>query len=217
MKISWHGQSCFKLTIKTNGAEKITLFIDPFDKQIGLTSPRGNADIVICSHNHPDHHNTQSLSGNPFVIDGPGEYDVKKVFIKGIYSFHDDKKGEERGINTISVIDAEDLKVCHLGDLGQKALSDSQLEKIGEVDILMIPVGGTFTINGSEAVKIINQIEPKVVIPMHYKIPGLSLKLDGVERFLKEIGIEQETTEELNIQKKDLTEEKMKVVVMKPV
>jgi L-ascorbate metabolism protein UlaG (beta-lactamase superfamily) len=216
MKIAWYGQSCFRLIIKTNGAEKITLFIDPFDKETGLTPPRGNADIVICSHSHHDHSNVKSLSGTPFVIDGPGEYDVKKVYIKGIYSFHDDKKGEERGINTISVIEAEDLKICHLGDLGQKELSDIQLEKIGEVDVLMVPVGGNFTIDGSEAVKIINQIEPKVIIPMHYKIPGISLKLDGLEKFLKEIGVEKETTEELTIQKKDLTEEEMKVVVMKP-
>lgn len=217
MKIAWYGQSCFRLIIKTNGAEKITLFIDPFDKETGLTPPRGSADIIICSHSHHDHNNIKSLSGNPFIIEGPGEYDVKKVYIKGVYSFHDDKKGEERGINTVSVIEAEELKICHLGDLGQKELSDIQLEKIGEVDVLMIPVGGNFTIDGSEAVKIINQIEPKVVIPMHYKIDGLSMKLDGLDKFLKEIGIEKETTEELNIQKKDLTEEKMKVVVMKPI
>jgi len=216
MKIAWYGQSCFRLIIKVNGGEKITLFIDPFDKETGLTPPRGNADIIICSHGHHDHSNVKSLSGTPFVIDGPGEYDVKKAYIKGIYSFHDDKKGEERGINTISVIEAEDLKICHLGDLGQKELSDIQLEKIGEVDVLMVPVGGNFTIDGSEAVKIINQIEPKVIIPMHYKIPGVSIKLDGLEKFLKEIGVEKETTEELTIQKKDLTEEEMKVVVMKP-
>jgi len=217
MKIAWYGQSCFRLIVKVNNGEKITIFIDPFDKEIGLTPPRGNADIVISSHNHHDHNNIQSLGGTPFVIDGPGEYDVKKVFIKGVYSYHDDKKGEEHGINTISVIEVEDLKVCHLGDLGQKELSDVQLEKIGEVDILMVPVGGNFTIDGSEAVKIINQIEPSLVIPMHYKIPNVSVKLDGVDKFLQEIGTEKETMEELTIQKKDLTEEEMKVVVMKPI
>jgi len=218
MKIAWYGQSCFRLTIKANGAEKITLFIDPFGKEIGLTPPRASADIVIVSHNHFDHNNIQTLGGNPFVIEGPGEYDVKKIYVKGIYSYHDDKKGEERGINTISVIEAEDLKVCHLGDLGQKELSDNQLEKIGEVDVLMVPVGGgNYTIDGSEAVKIINQIEPQVVIPMHYKIPGNTVKLDSVEKFLQEIGAEKETAiEELTVTKKDLTEKEMKVVVMKP-
>jgi len=217
MKIAWYGQSCFRFIIKVNGGEKITLFIDPFEKEIGLTPPRGSADIVIVSHNHFDHNNVKALGGNPFVIDGPGEYDVKKVYIKGIYSFHDDKKGEERGINTISIVEAEDLKVCHLGDLGQKELTDNQLEKIGEVDVLMIPVGGNFTINGSEAVKIINQIEPRVVIPMHYKISGNTAKLDGVDKFLQEIGAEKETVEELTLIKKDLTEEEMKVVIMKPI
>lgn len=215
MKIAWYGQSCFKLMVKTNNGEKITILIDPFSKDIGLTPPRGGADIVIVSHDHYDHNNVKTVSGEPFIIDGPGEYDVKKVFIRGIYSFHDASKGEERGVNTISLIEAEDMKVCHLGDLGQKELSDNQLEKIGEVDILMIPVGGTYTINGSEAVKIINQIEPKVVIPMHYKIPGLNIKLNPVEKFLEEIGREKETMEELSIQKKELTEEEMKVVVMK--
>jgi L-ascorbate metabolism protein UlaG (beta-lactamase superfamily) len=215
MKIAWYGQSCFKLMVKTNNGEKITILIDPFSKDIGLTPPRGGADIVIVSHDHYDHNNVKTVSGEPFIIDSPGEYDVKKVFIRGIYSFHDNSKGEERGVNTISLIEAEDMKICHLGDLGQKELSDNQLEKIGEVDILMIPVGGTYTINGSEAVKIINQIEPKVVIPMHYKIPGLNIKLNPVEKFLEEIGREKETMEELSIQKKELTEEEMKVVVMK--
>jgi L-ascorbate metabolism protein UlaG (beta-lactamase superfamily) len=215
MKITWHGQSCFKLVVKVNNGEKITILIDPFDKEIGLNPPRGSADIVIVSHDHHDHNNVKTVSGEPFIVDGPGEYDIKKIFIRGIYSFHDDKKGEERGINTISVIEAEEMKICHLGDLGQKELSDKQLEKIGEVDILMIPVGGTYTINGSEAVKIINQIEPKMVIPMHYKIPGLNLKLNPVEKFLEEIGGEKEKVEEFSIQKKDLIEEEMKVIVMK--
>jgi len=216
MKIAWYGQSCFKLLVKTNNGDKITILIDPFSKDIGLTPPRGGVDIVIVSHDHFDHNNVKTVSGEPFIIDGPGEYDVKKIFIRGIYSFHDDKKGEERGVNTISVIEAEDMKVCHLGDLGQGELSDNQLEKIGEVDVLMIPIGGFYTINGSEAVKIINQIEPKVIIPMHYKIPSLNVKLNSVEKFLEEIGGEKETTEELSIQKKDLIEEEMKVIVMKP-
>ncbi|MFZ5559740.1 MAG: MBL fold metallo-hydrolase [Patescibacteria group bacterium] len=217
MKIAWYGQSCFKLLVKTNNGEKITVIIDPFSKEIGLNPPRGSADIVIVSHNHYDHNNVKSVSGELFIIDGPGEYDIKKVFIKGIYSFHDNSEGKERGINTISVIEAEDMKICHLGDLGQKELSDKQLEKIGEIDILMVPVGGIYTINGSEAVKIINQIEPKIIIPMHYKIPGLNIKLNPVEKFLEEIGGEKETMEEFSIQKKDLTEEEMKVVVMKVV
>jgi len=214
MKITWHGQSCFKLLVKSNNGDKITILIDPFDKETGLTPPRGNADIILITHNHHDHNNLKTVSGTPFVIEGPGEYDVKGVFIRGVYSYHDNDKGVERGINTIYVIEAEEMKICHLGDLGQKELADTQLEKIGEIDILMVPVGGTYTIDSSEAVQVINQIEPSIVIPMHYKIPGITIKLDKVDDFLKEIGAQQETTGEINIKKTDLSEE-MKVIIMK--
>jgi len=215
MKITWHGQSCFRLLVKSNIGDKITILVDPFDKETGLTPPRGSADIVLITHHHHDHDNLQTVNGTPFVIEGPGEYDVRGVFIRGVYSYHDNNKGAERGINTIYVIEAEEMKVCHLGDLGQKELADTQLEKIGEIDILMVPIGGIYTINGEEAVKIINQIEPSVAIPMHYKIPGLNIKLEEVKDFVKEIGVQQETTEEYNVKKLDLGEE-MKVVVMKP-
>ena len=215
MKIAWYGHSCFKLMVKSKNGDKITIITDPFTKDYGLTPPRAGADIVLVSHDHNDHNNVKAISGEPFCIDGPGEYDVKRVFIKGIYSFHDTSQGAERGANTIYVIEAEDMKVCHLGDLGEKELSSNQLDKIGDVDILMIPVGGIYTINGNEAVKIINQIEPKIVIPMHYKVPKLTLKLNSLDKFLEEIGEKGETIEELSIQKKDLIEEKMRVVVMK--
>lgn len=215
MKIAWYGHSCFKLTVKSKNGDKITIITDPFTKDYGLAPPRLRADIVLISHDHNDHNNVKAISGEPFVIEGPGEYDVKGVFIKGIYSFHDTSQGAERGINTIYVIEAEDMKICHLGDLGEKELSSNQLDKIGDVDILMIPVGGIYTINGNEAVKIINQVEPKIVIPMHYKVPKLTLKLNSLDKFLEEIGEKGETVEELSIQKKDLIEEKMRIVVMK--
>ncbi|MBA7638479.1 hypothetical protein ES703_46135 [subsurface metagenome] len=217
MKIAWYGHSCFKLMVKSKNGDRITIITDPFTKDYGLTPPRVGADIVLVSHDHNDHNNVKAISGEPFVVDGPGEYDVKGVFVKGIYSFHDTSQGAERGINTIYVIEAEDMKICHLGDLGEKELSSNQLDKIGDVDILMIPVGGIYTINGNEAVKIINQIGPKIVIPMHYKVPKLTLKLNSLDKFLEEIGEKGETVEELSIQKKDLIEEKMRVVVMKTV
>jgi len=214
MKITWHGRSCFKLLVKSNTGDKITILIDPFDKEIGLTPPRGNADIILITHDHKDHNNIKAASGTPFIINGPGEYDVRGVPIKGVYSYHDNSKGSERGINTIYIIEAEDIKICHLGDLGQKELADTQLDKIGEIDILMVPVGGTYTINGEEAVKIINQIEPNVAIPMHYRISGTDTKFDKVDDFLKEVGVEPETMEEYNVKKLDLSEN-MKVVIMK--
>ncbi len=201
--------------VKTKNGDKIIIITDPFTKDYGLIPPRAGADIVLISHDHNDHNNVKAIAGEPFIIEGPGEYDVKGVFVKGVYSYHDTSKGAERGINTIYVIEAEGMKICHLGDFGEAELSNNQLDKIGEVDILIVPVGGVYTINGTEAVKIINQIEPKIVIPMHYKIPKLTLKLNSVDKFLEEIGEEKEKLEELSIQKKDLTEEKMRIVVMK--
>jgi L-ascorbate metabolism protein UlaG (beta-lactamase superfamily) len=187
MKITWAGQACFQISISNSKNHEASLVIDPFG-DIGLKMPNFSADIVLVTHGHPDHNNVGAVKGEPFVIENPGEYEVKGVFIQGIASFHDDKEGKERGVNTIYTIEAEDMRLCHLGDFGQKQLTDEQLEKIGKVDILMIPVGGTYTIDSSEAAKVIGQIEPKIVVPMHYEMPKLKFKLDGVEKFLKAMG-----------------------------
>lgn len=211
MVITWYGQSCFKIQ-----SGETVIFSDPFDKEIGLTPPRGQANIVTVSHQHHDHNNIGSLSEEPLIIDGPGEYEIKGVNIKGILSYHDDEEGKKLGTNTIYIIEAEGIKICHLGDLGQKKLTDEQLEKIDEIDILMTPVGGTWTIDGERAVDIINQIEPRLVIPMHYKIPGLNIKLENVEAFLKEMGASKKVAQDkLTIKKKDLPPEETEVVVMK--
>lgn len=211
MVITWYGQSCFKIQ-----SGETVVFTDPFDKEIGLTPPRGQANIVTISHEHHDHNNSEALSGEPLVVKGPGEYESLGVEIKGVFSFHDDKEGKERGVSTIYIIEIEGIKICHLGDLGQSKLTAEQIEEIDGVDILMIPVGGTLTIDGEVAVDIINQIEPRLVIPMHYKIPGLNYKIDGVEAFLKEMGIaKKETVDKLTLKKKDLPEEEMQVVVMR--
>lgn len=210
MKITWYGHSCFKVVTKN-----ATIITDPFSKDIGLKPPRCEADIITVSHDHYDHNNTSILRGSPFIINGPGEYELKEVIIQGIGSFHDTKEGKERGLNTIFSIEAEALKICHLGDLGQKELTSKQIEKLGEVDILMIPVGGIYTIDSEKARAVINQIEPKIVIPMHYKIPKLNIKLDKVDNFLKEVGIKEEVVDQLMIKKKDLLKEEIKVIVMK--
>ncbi len=210
MVITWYGQSCFKIQ-----SGETVVFSDPFNKEVGLVPPRSQAHIVTISHHHYDHDNSESLSSNPLIIDGAGEYEAMGVNIKGIFSFHDNQEGKERGINIIYVIEIEGIKICHLGDLGQKKLTGEQLEKIGEVDILIIPVGGSVTIDGEEAVDIINQIEPKIVIPMHYKISGLNVKIDGAEAFLKEMGAgKKEALDKLTLKKKDLPQE-TEVVVMK--
>ncbi len=210
MKITWHGQSCFKIVTKDT-----TIITDPFSKDIGLKPPHYEANIVTISHDHYDHNNVSALRGEPFVIKGAGEYELRDIVILGINSFHDQKEGKERGPNTIYVIEAEDnMRICHLGDLGQKELTDEQIDAIGDIDILMIPVGGVYTIDSEEAANIINAIEPKIVIPMHYKIPGLNIKLGEIDDFLKEMGASKEAVEQLIVKKKDLTKEETKVLVM---
>jgi len=172
--------------------------------------------LLLITHYHQDHQNVKAIKGQPFIIEGPGEYEVKGAFIRGIDSYHDNVKGRERGKNTIYSFQVEDIRTCHLGDLGQKELTEEQVEKIGEIDILMIPVGGNFTISAEEATKIINQLEPTIIIPMHYKIPRLTVKLDGPEKFLKKMGTKSpERLEVLSIKKKDLPEE-IKIILLKP-
>ena len=217
MNISWRGQSCFQITSSQNKNHQVSIVIDPFDKEIGLRVPKLQADLVLVTHNHPDHNNIKAVSGDPFVIDGPGEYDIKEVTINGITGFHDNSQGKERGQITIYTIKTEGIKICHLSDLGQKELSSEQLDKIGDIDILMIPVGGTYTINAEEAIKIMSQIEPKITIPMHYKIPKLSIKLDPVDNFLKAFNIKKiDALPKLSIKKKDISSEEAKIVLLEP-
>ena len=216
MQIIWKGQSCFQITTQKTKTP-VSIIIDPFSPEIGLKPPSSAADIVLVTHDHPDHNNIKAVPGSPFIISSPGEYEIKDVYILGIPSFHDSVNGKERGSNTIYVIEAEDLKVCHLGDLGQKELQEDQLEKIGEVDILMIPVGGNVTISEKEAQKIMSQIEPKITIPMHYLLPKLKAKLDGVDKFLKSLGIKAMAPEpKLSIKKKDLLPDEAKIIVLEP-
>jgi len=217
MQIIWHGQSCFQITATRNKGEQVSILIDPFSEEIGLRVPKFEADILLVSHDHHDHNNVKAVSGNPFIIDGPGEYEIKNVFIEGISSWHDNSQGKERGENTIYTIEVEDLKLCHLGDFGQKELTKEQLEKIGQVDILMIPIGGIYTISDREALKVMSQLEPKIIIPMHYQIPKLKIKLDGLDRFLKVVGIKSiEPQPKLTIKKKDVSLEEVKIIVLKP-
>ncbi len=217
MQIIWHGQACFQITVLPKKNSQVNIVIDPFDEAIGLRVPKLEANIVLISHDHHNHNNVKAVSGNPFIIDGPGEYEIKEIFIQGIPAWHDNCQGQERGIVTIYIIEVEELRLCHLSDLGQKELTSEQLEKIGEIDILMIPIGGIYTISTKEAIKIISQIEPKITIPMHYQLPKLKIKLDGLDKFLKTIGIKSiEPLNKLSIKKKDLSEEEAKIIVLKP-
>ena len=217
-KITFAGQSCFEILVSNGKDHQATIVIDPFDEKIGLKVPNFSADIALVSHGHTDHNNISAIKGNPFLIESPGEYEVKGVFVQGIDSFHDDSQGKERGKNTIYMIEAEDMRFCHLGDFGQKQLTDEQLEKIDKVDVLMIPVGGTFTIDGHEAAKVIGQIEPKIVVPMHYALPKLKIELDGGEKFLKAMGKNSVVPQDkLVIKSSALPKEgAMEIVVLQP-
>ncbi len=210
MVISWLGQACFRIQ-----SGDLTLVVDPFSKDIGLTPPRFRADVVMITHSHYDHANAESLAGEPFVITGPGEYETKGISVCGIETFHDAVQGKERGMNTIYRIEVEDVSILHMGDFGEPQMRAETLDEAGDIDILMIPVGGKYTIDSSEAAKIVKQIEPKIVIPMHYKIPGLTVALESVEAFLKEMGASKaELQEKLTIKKKDIVENKGGGVVL---
>ncbi|MFA6190399.1 MAG: MBL fold metallo-hydrolase [Candidatus Staskawiczbacteria bacterium] len=217
-KIYWAGQSCFQISVSNSRDHSADIVIDPFDEKTGLKIPNFSADMVLVSHDHHDHNNVKDVKGDPIVIDGPGEYEIKGIFVRGITSYHDDKEGKERGKNTIYIIEAEDMKFCHLGDLGQKELTDEQLEKIDGIDVLMIPVGGGYTIDSSAAQKIISEIEPRIVIPMHYNLPKLKVDLDDVSKFLKAMGKQSVAPQDKLIVKESTMpkEGAMEIVVLQP-
>jgi L-ascorbate metabolism protein UlaG (beta-lactamase superfamily) len=180
MKIRWFGHACFLLEAE-DGTKVIT---DPFDESVGYRIPEEKPDIVTVSHNHFDHNAVDLLQGNPEVVKDVGEREIKGIIFKGIKSFHDKSRGAERGTNTIFVFALDGVRLCHLGDLGH-LLSSEQQEEIGEVDVLFIPVGGTFTIDGREAREVSKQLNPKLIIPMHYKTESCSIGIDSYEKFLK--------------------------------
>ncbi|MBI4359240.1 MAG: MBL fold metallo-hydrolase [Candidatus Nealsonbacteria bacterium] len=216
MQIIWRGQSFFQILTVPLKDVSVSLAIDPFSENLGLRVPQVSADILLITHDHSDHNNVKAVQGSPFLIDGPGEYEIKDVSIQGIPAFHDKSLGKERGRVTIYTIESEGLKVCHLADFGQKELFAEQIEDIGEVDILLIPVGGDYTIGSQEASKIIGQIEPKIVIPMHYQLPKLKVKLESLDKFLRALGEKaSEPLPKLTIKEKDLPEEGMKTIILR--
>lgn len=190
MDITYLGHSSFKLKGKT-----ATVVTDPYDSQmVGMKFPKVDAHIVTVSHHHQDHDAISQIGGKPFIVDGPGEYEIQGVGIVGIHSFHDNNKGKDRGENTIFTIEIDGIHVVHLGDLGH-VLTEKDIEEIGTVDILCIPVGGVYTINEKQAVELISEIEPSIVVPMHYGRPELNQdifgKLSPLSSFLKLFGQDQ--------------------------
>jgi L-ascorbate metabolism protein UlaG (beta-lactamase superfamily) len=214
MEITFVGHSCFKIKGKTQ-----TLVIDPYDPKIGFKLPKLEADIVLSTHDHFDHANTTAVTGFKMAITGPGEYEIGGVLISGLPTFHDDKNGDKQGGNTIYLIDMDGVSLLHLGDLGHE-LPDSALENIGKVDVLMIPVGGNYTIDAETAAKVISSIEPGFVIPMHYKTSDLSGidGLESVDKFLDEMGVENNVKklDRLKISSKGDIPEETEIVVLDP-
>lgn len=217
MDIYWLGQACFKL--KGKDAQVI---IDPFDADfVGLKLPKDlQADVVLSTHDHQDHNNTQAVSSPsgeaPFVFKDPGEYEVKGVVITGISSFHDNSQGAERGKNTIFHLLFDNLNIVHLGDLGEEKLTEEQVAQITQTDILLIPVGSVYTIDGKVAAEIVAQLEPKIIIPMHHFVEGLKFQLEGVDKFLKEMGAENVLPSlKLTMTKERLPEEPQVILLAK--
>lgn len=210
MQITWYGQDCFKIQ-----SGDVTIILSPFDKVIGLNPPRGKADIVLFSSDLPDA--AERFSDAGFVISGAGEYEIKEALINGFSFFNNSKK------STIYTINIEGISVCSLDNAGKQEI-DGLLEKLGDVDILLAPVGGSYQINGEKfsaldaesAAKVISEIEPRIVIPMGYKIPKLNISVEGPEKFLKAMGASGlEAVDKLTIKEKDLPQEETKIVLLK--
>lgn len=204
MYINWLGLSCFKLQTKGN-----IIITDPFSDKVGITMPKLKADVVILSE--PGNENVSDvkrLSGDNFLIDGPGEYELKEDYIYGL------KAGElDQTANYIFRLESEEIALGFLGELNH-SLTDEQLETMEGVDVLFLPVG---SLTAERRTKIISQIEPRIVIPMYYHLPKLKLKLESAEKFAKEMGIKNiEPQEKLILKKKDLPQEETKVIFLKP-
>lgn len=213
MEITFLGHSSFKIKGKTT-----SVITDPFDpNMVGLKFPKSEADIVTVSHHHNDHNNVEIVGGVKKVVDGPGEYEIGGISIIGIASYHDASKGADRGGNTIYSIEVEGVRITHLGDLGH-TLAEEKIKEIGPADILMIPVGGEFTIGPSQAVEVVHAINPTIILPMHYQMPGLKeetfSKLAPIDTFLSEIGIKVEKLPKLIVKEGSLVVEDQEVVLL---
>ena len=212
MKIQYLGHSCFKLTESTG----TTVITDPYG-DIGYKLPGGlSADAVTVSHNHFDHNNTGAVGGSPLLIDKEGFYQLPGVEIRGIKSYHDDQGGRLRGDNLIYKFRMDGLDICHLGDLGEEC-SAELLEMLLPVNILLIPIGGTYTLDALRAKEYVDRIMPEIVIPMHYKTRSLTIDIDKSDSFFHlfdDAETENFRRDVLEITREDLTEEKTKILKM---
>jgi L-ascorbate metabolism protein UlaG (beta-lactamase superfamily) len=205
--VEWYGQSCFVIT----GKDGFRVVTDPykpggFDGAIGYKPITVSADVVTVSHEHLDHNYPQAISGNPTILRGSGIQTMKGIEFVGISSYHDKVFGTQRGKNTIFKFTLDGIIFCHLGDLGT-TLSKSQIEQLGKINILMIPVGGTYTIDWQDAWKVIDQLKPNLVIPMHYKTDAIKFPLAEVKEFLSKGG--KEKVDQTTISKLEISKDKL--------
>ncbi len=179
MKIKWLGHSCFLITSSTG----VRILTDPFDETVGYKVPEAEADIVTTSHDHFDHNYVKAVKGEYVHINTSGRHNVKGIDILGVDTFHDEAGGSKRGGNVVFTYLVDGMKICHLGDLGH-ILTEEQLNQIGRVDVLLLPVGGTFTIDYREASELADKMNPRLIIPMHFKTPVMKFDIDGVDKFV---------------------------------
>ncbi|MBE2224097.1 MAG: MBL fold metallo-hydrolase [Anaerolineae bacterium] len=187
MEIVWYGLSCFRITERKHA----TVVTDPYDTNVGLPPLKLKAEVVTVSHNAKGHSSSQVITGVEHTLNGPGEYEIGNVFITGITTPADAQTTK----NVIFMYDFDGITVAHLGDM-QKVPSQTQIEALEEVDVLLLPVGGGNSLNAAQASELVSMLEPNIVIPMHYHIPGITVQLDGVDRFLKEMGVTEPVEEQ---------------------
>lgn len=216
MKIRWLGHSCFLMTTEAGN----TLITDPYNAvpyagTLLYDPVDQSADVVTMSHNHSDHGNVAAVGGTPVVVTAPGRREAAGFLISGVATFHDTQAGAQRGDNIVFCMTAEGVTVCHLGDLGHE-LSPRQVEEIGPVDVLLIPVGGTFTIDAAGATRVWQQLSPRVAIPMHFRNDKCAFNIDGVEGFLSgKPDVERPDLNEITLIKENLPAGQ-KIVVLEP-
>jgi hypothetical protein len=201
MIIQWFGNFYFRVDVKNK-----TIAIDPYyELKTGLKPTRFKSDILLITHKDEENDNKSIIMGDPLTLDGPGELETGGIFIEGI----------SQKTNTVYLIKSEGITLCHLGNFEKKNLKEELLEKVANIDILLIPIGGTNTINYEEAISIINQTEPKIVIPMYYALPNSKIKLDSLDKFIKAISKKPEVLDKLIIRKNNLPLETKLITINK--
>ncbi len=210
MEITHIGHSCF-----LSKGKKVSLVVDPYNPEItGFKMPKQTAKILLNTHDHEDHTFNKQVNFER-LINTPGEFEIDDVYITGIPTFHDNKEGEERGKNIVFQIEIEGISVVHLGDLGHE-LNEKSISKMGKVDVLLVPVGGHYTIDAFVASKVISSLEPAIVIPMHYRTEDSSQKdLDEVSKFLHEMGVSNpEKLDSLKITTPESDEKETRIIIL---